>query len=216
MQKAIVSLGVLFFLVAKCNAGGLAPTIVVQPTGTNVLNGDTAVFVAAADSGILALTGVSFTWYCTSNGVTRTVSANSNITISTVITNSLLGIILGGDEAFSVLTIKNANPTNMGKYYVKATELLGGSIDSLNAALNVVTPVVVPVINIATSASALTTSGFNLQMSTPVGSNVVVEASSDMHTWTPIYTNLNSSGTLTYMDTDAKNHTARYYRAHTQ
>ncbi len=215
VQKAIVCLLAVFFAIAKCNA----QTIVVQPVGTNVLNGGTAVFIAAADSGLLAFDKLSLTWYYSSNKVNRVVATNSNISIVTEITNSLLGVILGGDEKFSVLTIKNVNPTNQGNYYVVASEpgLLGigvSTAQSTSVPLTVSFPP--PVITISNSVNAMTTAGFHLQMSTPATSNVVVEASSDMKTWTPIYTNLNSTGSLSFMDTDATNHPARYYRAHTQ
>jgi len=210
LQKASASLLVLFVLVAKCNAQLIGPSIYAQPIGTSVQNGGTAVFTVAADAGLLDLSGISFKWYCTSNKVTRLIGANPIITILNEVTNSLLGTILGGNKAVSILTIKNVNYTNVGSYYVEATDTLG-----MTASVKV-TLSIIPVINIASSASTLTTAGFNVQMSTPVGSNVVVEASSDMVNWTPIYTNLNSSGTLTYTDTDATNHTSRYYRARTQ
>jgi hypothetical protein len=208
MQKATVLLIALFLAVAKCNA----QSIDVQPVGTNVLNGGTATFTAAADSGILSILGLKLTWYCTSNNVTREISTSSNISILNEVTNSLLGILLGGNEAVSILTINNVNPTNVGKYYVEATEIgLSFPATSDTASLSII-----PAITIASSASTLTTAGFHLEMSTPAGSNVVVEASSDMVNWTPIYTNLDSSGTLTYTDTDATNHTSRCYRARTQ
>ncbi|HEY1661182.1 MAG TPA: hypothetical protein VGI03_02080 [Verrucomicrobiae bacterium] len=115
------------------------------------------------------------------------------------------------------MTIKNTNPTNAGTYYVTAKDTSStGTTVSSNATLIVLSTVVTNVINIINSASTLTAAGFKLQMSAPANSNVVVEASSDLKSWTPIYTNLNSTGSLSFMDTDATNHPARYYRARTQ
>jgi hypothetical protein len=211
LQKATACLLLLFLMAAKCNAQGAPPTIAVQPVGISVQNGGTTVITVVANPVLLAT--VTFTWYCNN----QPVKANSNITIVTTSTNSILGLPIGGLAPVSILTIKNTNPTNAGTYYVTAKDSLStGTTTSSNATIIVLSTVVTNIINILTSASALTTAGFHLQMSTPTGSNVVVEASSDMVNWTPIYTNLNSSGTLTYMDTGATNHTSRYYRARTQ
>jgi Immunoglobulin domain len=61
--------------------------------------------------------------------------------------------------------------------------------------------------------SALTSKGFNLQLSGPVGSTVVIEASSDMVHWVPISTNAAPTGSVSCTDTNAKNLPFRYYRA---
>jgi hypothetical protein len=76
----------------------------------------------------------------------------------------------------------------------------------------------VPVISTTISgvSAAMNSSGFNVQFSAPIGSNVVIEASTDMVHWTPVVTNYISSGSVSFTDTSANLYPSRYYRAHTQ
>lgn len=54
--------------------------------------------------------------------------------------------------------------------------------------------------------------GFNL--SGPAGQSVVVEASTDLAIWLPIWTNT-ITGTLTFSDPQSGGYSQRFYRAHT-
>lgn len=57
-------------------------------------------------------------------------------------------------------------------------------------------------------------SGFHLFLSGPVGSNCVIQASSDLNTWTPIATNLiPAGGSVPVTDSNMTNYTQRFYRA---
>jgi len=47
----------------------------------------------------------------------------------------------------------------------------------------------------------------------PSGSNVVIQASSDLHTWVPLQTNLLGSGPLHFSDTQSPTNRRRFYRA---
>jgi len=202
-HKIAICLVVLGFLGAKSFAQILSPpTIAVQPVGISVQNQGTAVFTVEANLDILGTP--SFTWYYDK---TNTISTSSNITI---VSASLLGI---GSE--STLTIKNVNATNAGYYSVKLSNT-SGSITSSNVLLVVLPPPVAVPIHIFSPTAGLTAAGFNVQLSTPAGSNVVIEASSDLANWTPIYTNLDSTGSISFTDTTATNYPYRYYRAHTQ
>lgn len=58
--------------------------------------------------------------------------------------------------------------------------------------------------------------GFRLQYNAPVGSNVVIEATSDLSHWSPISTNVATTGSVTYTDTVAKVVSSRFYRAKLQ
>ena len=47
----------------------------------------------------------------------------------------------------------------------------------------------------------------------PSGSNVVIQASTDLQTWTPLQTNLFGSGPLYFSDPQSTNNVQRFYRA---
>jgi len=82
-----------------------------------------------------------------------------------------------------------------------------------NVALVVVLNTVNNVLTAVTGASKMLTSGFKLQFSAPTGSNVVIEATSNMNNWSAIYTNVASGGSVTYTDAVAKTASCRFYRA---
>ena len=50
-------------------------------------------------------------------------------------------------------------------------------------------------------------------MTGPVGSNVVIQASPDLHTWIPLQTNLLGSGPLYFSDPQSTTNVQRFYRA---
>lgn len=183
----------------------LPPVILVPPSDISVQNGDTFtlnVFVASV------LATPTFTWL--QNG--KAISVNTNVTVTSGKTNV---VDLGGLVWISTLTMKSAFLTNAGTYSVKVTNG-GGSVTSGGAIVIVLATTISNVVNVVTTGVKMTTSGFNLQFSAPTGSNVVVEASSDLQHWTPIVTNLVTSGGISVTDTLAKNYPSRYYRAHTQ
>jgi uncharacterized repeat protein (TIGR03803 family) len=54
---------------------------------------------------------------------------------------------------------------------------------------------------------------FQFALTGPTGSNVVVLASTNLQTWTPLITNLLNSGNMNFTDTLATNYLRRFYRA---
>jgi hypothetical protein len=71
--------------------------------------------------------------------------------------------------------------------------------------------IVPPVISFG-QAPLLTQSGFNFMVQGPIGSNCVVQASTDLVNWQPV-TNFSSKAWLTYItDSTATNHPYRFYR----
>ena len=179
------------------------PAVAVPPLGISVQNGGTAVFTVIDYPD---LSGVNFQWYFQGKPISKGVVNGT--------TNGLVGGILLDLAPVSILTVTNINSANAGSYTVKSYNGSGSVTNTVT--LIVAADVVNNVIDFATSASKMTTGGFSLQLSTPAGSNVVVEASSDLRTWTPIYTNLNSTGSVSFSDTGATNYSCRYYRARTQ
>jgi hypothetical protein len=53
---------------------------------------------------------------------------------------------------------------------------------------------------------------FGFDVSGPSGSNVVIQASTDLHTWIPLHTNLLGSGLLYFSDPQSTTNVRRFYR----
>lgn len=192
LKKIAICLIFGLFVAANVEAGLIAPTITAQPSNTSVQNGDTASFTMSAEC-TLSLIG-SVTWYYTSNNTTRAVYTNTFL------------VALGSIS--STLTINYASSNNVGSYYAEAEDLLGGIVKTSSATLSVTPPLAA-----VTSGSAMISKGFKLQFSGPTGSNLVIQATSDMVHWSPISTNVIVGGSVTYTDTVAKTMSGRFYRA---
>ena len=203
LVKAMVCLAFLGIFTTKSHAQlGGPPNIAVQPLGLSVLNGGSAIITTTATS----LTSMSVTWYFNGKKLTNSQASVLNVVVP------LVGTV-------STLTVNNINTSLAGTYSIMAKNS-AGSVMSSNATVIVLSSVVSNVVstvtntvNFVSSAVKLTTSGFKLQLSVPVGSNVVIHASSDLSHWTPIYTNSSATGTLTFTDTNALHVTSRFYRA---
>lgn len=110
-----------------------------------------------------------------------------------------------GDEWITYTQPYNTS-TNAGKYSVKLTSTLGASVTSSNAVLTLVSAPV------AISGARMNTNGFQVHLTGMTGVNFVVYASSNLTTWTPVYTNTDGTGSANYTDTSAANFNEKYYR----
>lgn len=203
LLKAALCLALFAFWAAKCDAQlGTPPIIAVPPVGISVQSGDTASLTATA----VSLTPMQFVWNC--NGHPMPHARIANIVVP------LVGTV-------STLTISNATPADGGSYTLTVSNAVG-SVTSDPATLIVLGNIVPATLNIltggtgGTGGSGMTSSGFNVQLSGPAGSNYVIEASTDLKNWVPISTNAAPSGTVSYIDTAATNFPSRYYRARLQ
>ena len=180
------------------------PTIVVQPTvlslGGIVTNGG----IAVINTTVTSLSTLSLSWYCNGQLVPSSRVVTANV--------PLVGIV-------STVTLTGVSAANAGNYYFMATNSFG-HVTSGNANLivqsivsNVIT-VVTNTVNFVSSATKMATDGFQIRLSGPTGSNVVIQASSDMIHWTSISTNTFASGLVNFTDTAAKNIQYRYYRTY--
>ena len=155
---------------------------------------------------------MSFDWRLNGNSI----SPDSNTIIVTGTTNilGLLGLI-----PISILTVKNVAFTNAGNYSVRISNGIG-HVTSSTANLIVLTDTISNtlsnVVSFVSTETGMVTGGFKLKLSGPVGSNVVIQASSDLKNWTPICTNLVTTGSINYTDAVASTLPARYYRAKIQ
>ena len=187
------------FLSAKdAHALGLPPLITVPPLGVTVQNGGTATFTTTVG---VSLTPLTITWYLNGNEI-----KNPNV--------SNLSIPIVG-TTISTLTISPANPSRAGNYSVKV-ENGGGEVRSGNALLVVLNSNTLTNAILLGSQCTMTNGGFQLQLLKPAGSNCVLDATSDLTHWTPIYTNTTGSTNFSYLDSAATNLSLRYYRARLQ
>ena len=173
----------------------LPPIITIPPLGETVQNGGTAVFSTT----VVSLTTPSFTWLF--NG--QPISAGTHFS---VVSLPLLGT--------STLTISNVVPADAGKYSVSVNN--GLTATSISATLVVQTNPIPNVVTIVSAGMDMTAGGFKLQLSGPAGSNYVIQASTDLKSWIPIYTNAAPTGSVTCTDAAAINLPFRYYRAKIQ
>lgn len=202
--KVAIWLAFIGFFTTKTYAqlGGQAPKIAVQPLGISVLNGGTATLTSTIQSS----TALTITWCLNGKELTNSKATVANVPVV------LVGTV-------STLTILSVDPTLAGTYSVVAKNS-NGTVVSSNAELVVLSSVVSNAVStvsntvsFVSSATGMTASGFKLQLSVPVGSNVVIHASSDLTHWSPIATNSSSTGTVTFTDTNALHVTSRFYRA---
>jgi hypothetical protein len=173
----------------------------------------------------------------TSSIVTLTLPSEALPQISVQPTNQ--SVVQGGDASFSVsatggaplvyqwqcdrtnlVGATNSNlylnavvSTNAGNYEVVITNLFG-SVTSASVTLSVLG---VPV-SFVTSSGGIQFSNGQLQLSlsglTGQGS-VLIEASSNLTQWTPVFTNPPGFGTIQFTDPASTNFPSRYYRVTT-
>ncbi|MGP8020690.1 MAG: immunoglobulin domain-containing protein [Limisphaerales bacterium] len=173
----------------------LPPIITIPPLGETVQNGGTAVFSTT----VVSLTTPTFTWLFDG----QPISAGTDVS---VVSLPLLGT--------STLTISNVVPADAGKYSVRVNN--GLTATSTSATLVVLTNPIPNVVTIVSAGMDTTAGGFKLQLSGPAGSNYVIQASTDLKNWIPIYTNAAPTGSVTCTDAAALNLPFRYYRAKIQ
>ena len=211
LKKAVFCLAFVGFLTISAQAQVLPPVItppVVLPSvlssNGSVTNGGIAIITATITT-TTSLKGTA--WYC--NGVL-------------VPTNKATLTSVGNLVFLSTLTLTNVSSINAGSYTLRATNINLFNASSVSApavvlVANLVNTVVSTVTNVASfvaSATGMTTNGFKIQLSGLTGSNVVIQASSDLITWTPISTNTFVSGLVNFTDASAKSRSLRYYRTY--
>jgi Immunoglobulin I-set domain len=166
---------------------GTPPNIIVQPLGLSVQKGGTAVITTTA----VSLTTPTFKWLFNGKKI-----KDDNATVINVVV-PLVGTV-------STLTLKEVASQDAGNFSVQVVNA-AGSVTSSNATMIVLASTI--------SSFGMVANGFKLQLSGPTGSNIVIQASTDLNNWTSISTNLASAGGIAYTDTAAQFLPFRYYRA---
>jgi hypothetical protein len=193
--KAAVCLAFFAFLTVKCEAQlGTPPIIAVQPVGCTVPKGGTITLTATA----VSLTPMNFSW-----------NANGHHLSDSWVSNTVVPLV----GTVSTLTIKNSSMGNSGSYAMTVSNAVGAvTSDTVTVSvLGTLTPLSLTVVSNAPGK------GFGFQVAGPAGSNFVVEASSDLNSWAPLFTNNfpgGGGGTVSY--TDRTNLPCRFYRARLQ
>lgn len=197
LAKALFSLLFGVFFTGKAVGQLLAPSITVSPSSTNVQNGDTVTFtvVEHCTVGLLSSDSCSF-----NNGALPTnavfIAISGLLDLNSTITNTL--------------TVSHITSACAGTYTVTCSDVLALLTGTSTASVNLG---VIPTVVAVPGGSQMIEKGFKIQFSAPTGSNLVIQASSDMKNWTSVYTNIVKGGSLTYTDLVAKTVSGRFYRA---
>lgn len=197
VQKIVILLLFGLFNASTAEAQLLAPTIAVSCSSTNVPIGGSATVTVVAHCNLGVLDSES----CLFNNGSLPTNAVFSI---------LSGVLNVNSTITNELTIRNITSASAGTYTVQYSDLLGLLSLSASAPINVN---IIPAFTALTSGSGMIGKGFKLTFSAPAGSNVVIEATSNLKSWSPIYTNVAAGGTLSYTDTVAKTLSCRFYRA---
>ena len=103
-----------------------------------------------------------------------------------------------------------------GSIHQISVTMVGSGADfpiNFNFSGNVPNPLPANIPDASTVSITATPNGPAITLSGSSDQTYVLEASSDMHNWTAISTNLtDASGLFTFIDTDASNHPSRFYR----
>jgi hypothetical protein len=203
LRKTVIFLLFGLFIMANAKAGIVAPTLTVSTSSTNVSKGDTVTISIQSSVlvGVLSSIGCQF-----SGGSGGALPANANFTVTSG--GSLLDL---GGSVDATLTITNISSASAGTYTFNSSTLglLGGILTTYAPCTLTVTPTITGM----AAGSAMVTKGFKIEFSGPTGSNLVIQASTDMKHWTSISTNVITGGSVTYTDAAAMTMPGRYYRA---
>lgn len=150
--------------------------------------------------------------------ITNLVAANENgsLTISVAdlngnaITNFPTMFSVNGETGTN-LTFTLPGTLPVGQYFITGTLNMNGGTGQMFSSVYVVPEI--PFALYAAAPGWPTTNGINLSLRGPIGSNYVVEASTDLTTWTPIIYFASTNSPTPFTDTTATNSSARFYRA---
>jgi uncharacterized repeat protein (TIGR03803 family) len=172
-------------------SGGMTPVIDCQPQSRVNLVGTTARF------SVTAIGTLPLTCHWRKNGVNLADGVQSS------------GATISGTTTTD-LTIANVQMSDAGDYTVVVTNTYG-SVTSSVAALTVQPPT--PTVLTANGSGSSISNGFGFNLSGMAGQAVVIEASANLISWTPLLTNSLLTGCFRFNDCDSTNCAQRFYRA---
>lgn len=142
--------------------------------------------------------------------VSATLSSGATLTASGQQVIFSLAALPGGNWATNVLVVREnrvgsvTNVTRVGIATQTETNLA-------NNAVTIITTV--EGVQFNASSSTVSNGNFSLSLVGRANKTYVVEASTDLVNWTPIYTNTSLSGAFSFIDTNAPLFPSRFYRA---
>ncbi|MDB6066371.1 MAG: hypothetical protein JWR26_2579 [Pedosphaera sp.] len=176
------------------------------------------VYVADTSNNRIQVFGYTFPPFVTTQPASQAVPIGTNVSFSVAVSSPapvsyqwrFNGVNLSG-ATNPTLSIPNMQSTNVGYYDVVLANSYG-STTSTSATLGVSG---IPVSFVTTPGAIHYTNGqFHLQLTGLAAQGpVVVSASSDFSTWTPIFTNPPAFGNVQFIDPGASNYPYRFYRA---
>ncbi len=172
-------------------SGGMTPVIDSQPQSQVNLVGTTSRF------SVTAIGTAPLTCQWRKNGVNLAEGVQSS------------GATISGTTTTD-LTIANVQMSDAGDYTVVVTNTYG-SVTSSVAALTVQLPT--PIVLTPDCSGSSISNGFAFNLSGMAGQTVVIEASTNLTSWTPLLTNSLLTGHFYFNDPDSTNCAQRFYRA---
>jgi sugar lactone lactonase YvrE len=178
------------------NTNGIITTVAGNGTTTHIGDGG-----VATNASISSPFGVTF-------------DASGNLFIAATGNARIREVHFAG---FPSLVLTNVGVQNAGDYSVIITSPYG-SVTSLVATLTVTIPTTPPQIITSDGSFGFTTnqSGFGFNLSGAVGQRIVVEGSSNLEDWTPLFTNTVIASPFYFFDTAWTNFPWHFYRARLQ
>ena len=140
--------------------------------------------------------------------------ASGNLYIADTSFSVIRKVCFAGNPIF---TLGKIVANNAGNYTVVITSPYG-SITSAVATLTVTIPSTPPQIITSGAGFGLATNqfGFGFKLSGAFGQTIVVDGSTNLANWTPLFTNTAGSTPAYFIDPTATNYPGRYYRARLQ
>lgn len=113
----------------------------------------------------------------------------------------------GTDESVCALAVSGSD-LFVGGYFTVAGDKVSGY------AARAVSVISIPLVIVTTDGLfGFTSNQFRFRLTGPMGSNAVVQASTNLQVWTPLQTNSLAGGTANFTDSKATNYLWRFYRA---
>jgi hypothetical protein len=186
-------------------AGGVLATNIAQWNGSSwsaLGSGMNEVVFALAVSGGTLYAGGAFTQAGSDTNANYIAEWNGS-------SWSALGSGMGGGNG--AVPVVSALAVSGGTLYAGGGFTTAGTNVSAYAAMANL-PVSLAIIT-TNAAFGFTGRVFGFDVTGPSGANVVIQASTDLHTWIPLQTNLLGSGLLYFSDAQSRANVRRFYRA---
>ena len=110
------------------------------------------------------------------------------------------------------LTLPNVNAASAGSYTVVINGLYG-SLTSVAATVTLASSNTPPALISADSNFGIVSNQFSFHLSGVVGQTIIIDGSSDLANWIPLFTNTASATPISFSDPAWTNFPARFYRA---